>query len=221
MHTIADDESTRKKSAATQKQSGRDGEPAEVQDLDDLISRIEEAASKDERVSLEDVLDEVGYRSFAPFLLLSGIVSMAPVISDIPGVPVMAGLLVILVAGQMLAGRKQFWLPQWMLRRSMKSESLKKGLGYMKKPARFVDRIIRPRLTGVTRHAGTLAIALASVAVAALTPAMEFVPFSAILAGIALTAFGLALIANDGLLAIIAFVFTVVTIGALGMKLLG
>lgn len=64
-------------------------------------------------------------------------------------------------------------------------------------------------------------IALASVAVAALTPAMEFVPFSAMLAGIALTAFGLALIANDGLLAIIAFVFTVVTIGALGMKLLG
>lgn len=153
MHTIADDESARKKSGPAQKQSGRHGEPAEVQDLDDLISRIEEAASKEERVSLENVLDEVGYRSFAPFLLLSGIVSMAPVISDIPGVPVMAGLLVILVAGQLLAGRKRFWLPQWLLRRSMKSESLKKGLGYMKKPARFVDRIIRPRLTGVTQHA--------------------------------------------------------------------
>ena len=194
----------------------------EIQDLEDLISRIGEAADANgDRVSIEDVLDKVGYRSFAPFLLLAGIVSMAPVISDIPGVPVMAGLLVALVAGQLIAGRKQFWLPQWLLRRSMKSKSLRKGLSYLEKPARFIDRIIHPRWTGITRHAGTYAIALASVAVALLTPAMEFVPFSAILAGIAFTAFGLALVANDGLLAIIAFVFTAGIVGALAFKLLG
>lgn len=37
---------------------------------------------------------------------------------------------------------------------------------------------------------------------------MEVVPCSANLAGAALTAFGLALIAHDGLLALIAFAFT-------------
>ena len=39
-------------------------------------------------------------------------------------------------------------------------------------------------------------------------PVMEAIPFSANLAGIALTAFGLAVIAHDGLLALIAFAAT-------------
>jgi hypothetical protein len=44
-------------------------------------------------------------------------------------------------------------------------------------------------------------------------PAMELVPFSANGAGAALTAFGLSLIAHDGLLALLAFVFTAMTFG--------
>jgi hypothetical protein len=45
---------------------------------------------------------------------------------------------------------------------------------------------------------------------------MEFVPFSANIAGAALTAFGLALIAHDGLLALLAFVLTAMIV-ALGV----
>ena len=44
-------------------------------------------------------------------------------------------------------------------------------------------------------------------------PAMEVVPFVANAAGAALTAFGLSLIAHDGLLALIAFVFTTISVG--------
>ena len=47
-------------------------------------------------------------------------------------------------------------------------------------------------------------------------PAMEFVPFSANIAGAAFTAFGLALIAYDGRLALLAFVFTAMIV-ALGV----
>lgn len=49
---------------------------------------------------------------------------------------------------------------------------------------------------------------------------MEFVPFSATGAGAALTAFGLALIAHDGLLALIAFLFTALTFGVVIYALL-
>jgi hypothetical protein len=51
-------------------------------------------------------------------------------------------------------------------------------------------------------------------------PVMEVVPFSANAAGIALAAFGLALIAHDGVLALIAFVFTVITAGLMIYSLL-
>jgi hypothetical protein len=50
---------------------------------------------------------------------------------------------------------------------------------------------------------------------------MELVPFSANLAGIVLTAFGLALIASDGLLALIAIVLTAGTIGVVAHQSLG
>ncbi len=61
---------------------------------------------------------------------------------------------------------------------------------------------------------GVYVIALTCVVIAAATPPMEFVPFTANGAGIALTAFGLALIAKDGLVALVAFVFTAATLAA-------
>ena len=57
-------------------------------------------------------------------------------------------------------------------------------------------------------------IATVCVLIAAAMPAMEVVPLTANGAGAALTAFGLSLIAHDGLLAIVAFAFTAITIGA-------
>ena len=51
------------------------------------------------------------------------------------------------------------------------------------------------------------------LAIALFTPAMEVVPFSANGAGAVLTAFGLALIARDGLIAAIALVLAVLTAG--------
>lgn len=51
-------------------------------------------------------------------------------------------------------------------------------------------------------------------------PVMELIPFSSSGAGAALTAFGLALIANDGFLGLLAFVLTAVTAGLVAYYLL-
>ncbi len=51
-------------------------------------------------------------------------------------------------------------------------------------------------------------------------PVMEFIPFSANIAGIALTALGLSVITRDGLLALIAFGFTaaIIVLAAMNFK---
>ena len=51
-------------------------------------------------------------------------------------------------------------------------------------------------------------IGIACVIIALILPLLEFIPFSANLAGIALTMFGLALIARDGYLALFALAST-------------
>lgn len=187
---------------------------APVKTLSELLDRIEEAAGGGERVSFGAILKEVGERSFGPLLLLAGVVALAPVIGDVPGVPTLVGLMVVLVAAQLLLRREHFWLPRWLLERSVAKEKLCKALGWLRRPARFVDRLLRPRLQPLAGHAALHAMALASLLIGVAMPAMELIPFSANGAGAALTAFGLALIARDGLVALLGFVFTAVTAGA-------
>lgn len=185
-------------------------EPANVEDL---LDRIGEAARNQDRVSLDMIIAAFGDRSFAPLLLLAGLITLAPVIGDIPGVPTLMAALVLLTAAQMLLRRPHLWLPRTLLDRSVSRDKLDRALTWLRRPARFIDKLLRPRLRFFTRSAGRYAIATTCIVIAAAMPPMELVPFTANGAGLALTAFGLALIAHDGLLALFSFVLTAATIG--------
>jgi len=183
----------------------------EARGLEELLDRVDAAARDHDPTSIGDVLDSVGPRSFAPVLLVAGLVILAPIIGDIPGVPTMMGLVVILVAGQLVLRRECIWLPDWLLDRSIGHEQVEKTVGWLRKPARFIDRWSKPRYTGIVRHAGVHVIALACIVIAAATPLMEVVPFSANVAGAAIVAFGIALMVQDGLIAWIAIVCSLAT----------
>lgn len=183
-------------------------------DLQALLGRIGTAAEASGQVTLRAIAQQLGSRSFGPFLLLAGLVILAPLIGDLPGVPTLMAIVVLLVAGQLLSGRRELWLPRWLLDLSVASGKINTALSWMHRPARVVDRLMRPRLHLFVNGLGVYANAIACLVIAAATPPMELVPFTANGAGIALTAFGLALIARDGLLALLALVFTAATLGA-------
>jgi hypothetical protein len=192
----------------------------EPRNLQQLLDRIAGAAEDRDRVSVDRVLEVIGRRSYGPLLLVAGLATLAPVIGDIPGVPTIIGLVVFLAAVQLLIGREYFWLPRWLLDRSMARDKFCRGLQWLRPPARFFDRFLRPRLMILTQGAAIYVIALVCVLIAAAMPPMELVPFSANGAGAALTMFGLSLIARDGLLALLAFAFTAVTVGLVAYNLL-
>ncbi|HEX2242865.1 MAG TPA: exopolysaccharide biosynthesis protein, partial [Gammaproteobacteria bacterium] len=176
--------------------------------LEQLLDCIGKANTSKGQVSLGAILEAVGSRSFGPLLLVAGLIILAPFIGGIPGVPTTMATLVLLSAGQLLFRREQFWLPRWLLKRSVARDKLCRGLKWLRRPAQFLDRLTRPRLSVFTQGAGIYVIAIACIAIAAVTPVMEFVPFSANGAGAALTAFGLALLARDGFLALLALLVT-------------
>ena len=183
------------------------------QDLEQLLDEIEGAAEDRDSISLGQILDAVGRRSFGPILLVAGLVTVAPIIGDTPGVPTLMGVLVLLTGGQLLLGREYFWFPRWMLKRTTKRKTLCKALGWLRPVGRFLDRWSRPRLTRLTEGTGAYLIAIACLLIALGMPPMELVPFSANGAGAALTAFGLAWIAHDGLIALIALGVWLATFG--------
>jgi hypothetical protein len=74
----------------------------------EVLDRISETAPENGRVSLGAILEVVGRRSLGPLLLMAGLVLLAPIIGDIPGVPTAIGLVVLLIAVQLLLRREHF-----------------------------------------------------------------------------------------------------------------
>ncbi|MCL7943356.1 exopolysaccharide biosynthesis protein [Marinobacter sp. ATCH36] len=179
--------------------------------MQQLLDQIRESATGSGQVSVNAILNGVGERSFGPLVLLAGLITVAPLIGDIPGVPTILGLVVLLTLGQLLFRRHSIWLPSWISRRSVPRQKLLKGLEWLQKPARFLDRWTGPRLVFLVDGPGLYIMAIICMAVAMAMPLMEVVPFSANGGGAALMAFGLAIVARDGLLAILAVSFTLGT----------
>jgi hypothetical protein len=179
-------------------------ESYEINGLEDLLDRLHAIDGDHDPVDLGALLQQIGRRSFGVILLLAGTIVLIPIIGDIPGVPTLAALLVAIPAIQLLLGRGQFWLPDFLLKRSMTRERLEKSLTVARKPARFIDRFTKPRLLVFVGPLGGRIIGATALGIALVMPVLELIPFSANLAGIALLAFGVAMIARDGLFAAIS-----------------
>lgn len=174
----------------------------------EVLDKIMESSEDCDEVSIGDILEMVGRRSFGPILLVAGIITVAPLVGDIPGVPTIIGIIVFLVAIQLLFNQQNLWLPNALLKRSVKKETLHEAINKLEKPADYIDRLLRPRLTFLTSGAMNYVVAIICLLISLAMPVMEFIPFSANFAGAALTAFGLSLIAKDGLLALVGYIFT-------------
>lgn len=189
-----------------------EGEERQPANLEDLLDELAQAAEHGGKTSLGDLIESVGRRSFGPLLMLAGLIALSP-LSGIPGMPTTIAVLVTVVAVQFMMRRDHFWLPHWLLAREVSHDKLCKALRWVRRPARFVDRFLRPRLTFMTHAAGIYAIAILCIVIAATMPPLEVVPFAATSAGAALAIFGLSLIANDGLVAVLAILITALVAG--------
>lgn len=185
--------------------------PTSLHNLEQLLKHIGELARDEDQVSMAQVVESVGDRSFGPLLLIMGLTLFSP-LSGVPGMAIFAGLFVLLIALQMLVGRKHFWLPGFILNRSVPQSKLTKALDWLRPTARRIDRMIKPRLNFMLHPSSTYLIAGLCVMVGAALPFLELVPFSSSIVGLALAILGLALVARDGLLVLIAVSF----IGAAG-----
>lgn len=189
----------------------------QIGSLGELLGQIRHAADTDDcEVTVEDLLEAVGRRSFAPLLLLVGVLLFSP-LSGIPTFPTLMALIVSLVTVQMLFGRRFFWLPRLILDRRLNRERLLQVLDWLQSPARVTDRLLQPRLLPLVRGPAARLTALLCFLLALALPLTEVVPFSSSLAGVAFIAFGLSLVAFDGALAIVAYLLVGATAALLAV----
>ena len=185
--------------------------------LGDLLQRIAQVAAERDRVYFSTIMEALGTRAFGPVVLLIGVILVSP-LSGIPGLPTTMGLGLLLVSLQLVAGRDSFWLPRWLMNRHIPAAKLQKGLRWLERPARFVDWWLRPRFSVLASNGGAVGIAAVCVLLSLIMPALELVPFSTTAVGVAVAAFGLALVALDGLFVVIgvSYLLIVATLAVTG-----
>jgi hypothetical protein len=176
-------------------------------DLFGLLDGLAKAGRKENEMSVRDVRDTVGRRSFAPLLLTTSLIGFTP-LGGVPGVPTTLAILIVLIAAQIVVGRQALWLPRFLLDRKVKGRKVASAAKSLQPFARLVDRAIRPRLTFLTERPSSYVIAITCILIAVTVPPLELVPFVDMPLWAALAAFALALAAHDGLLAIAAFILT-------------
>ena len=174
----------------------------QVHNLRSLLHSLETRTTGDE-VTIADLLDAVGRRSYGPVLLLLGFIAISP-LTLVPGANWLVALVTLIFAMQIVLGLKYPWLPRRALKVSFPRKYLLTGINSAEKHVYVVDQILKPRLIFLTQIPFINIAALVCVAAALITFPLGLVPFGPLLPGLTILFFGLALTARDGVVVLLA-----------------
>jgi hypothetical protein len=120
-------------------------------ELTDFVSALTE-----EEVTVGAVLDAIAERGFGLILLILALPAALPL--PAPGYATPFGIMMGLLAIQMIRGRSTPWLPERIRKRTVRNSKLEWTVKNAGVPLRFVEWIIRPRLSGLARNRAFLAL---------------------------------------------------------------
>ena len=180
--------------------------------VEDVLDRLEEASGEAERVAVGDMAGAMGERSHGPSLLVPALLDISPV-GSIPGVPTVLAVILLIFAAQLAIGRRYLWLPGFIAGRRLGSARLRRAIGRLRPPARWMDRWFHGRLPLLTSEPFRRAAGAACMALAIAMPPLEVLPFATTLVSAPIAVFGLSLLLRDGLLMILGFALGAVALG--------
>lgn len=188
------------------------GKSKQADSVGDVVDGIERIAEAEDEVSIDDLLEEFGDRSFAPLMLILALIGVSPV-GAIPSVPTIIALCIALIAAQMAWGRKHVWLPGFITRRGVGSDRLTKGADTLDKIAQVLDRIAKGRLKSLASGPARRVVAGLIVVLCLALPVLELVPFAAAAPFLAIAILSLAMMVRDGLVLLIGSAVAAVALG--------
>lgn len=188
------------------------GKAKKADSIGEVVGGIEAIAEREDKVSIDDLLDTFGDRSFAPLMLILALIGMTPV-GAIPTVPTIIALCIAIIAGQMAWGRKHVWLPGFVTGRGISSERLTKGKDKLRKVASVLDSIAKGRLKALASGPARRVVAGLIVVLCLALPVLEIVPFAAAAPFLAIAMLSLALMVRDGLVLLIGGAVALAALG--------
>jgi len=162
------------------------------------------------RVSVAELMDSFGHRALGALLLVFGLICALPLP---PGGTTVFGLPLLLLAPQLMIGRRAPWLPRRMRRRSIRRAQLGRGLRRVLPWLKRVEALSRPRLDFLFGGPGRSLLGLVCT-VFALVLILP-IPLGNMLPAAAVSLLSLSLVQRDGVLALAGYAVAAASAGVL------
>lgn len=168
------------------------------------------ASQPGERLTVREIMAVLQDRAFALLIVLLGLPNCLPMP---PPIPLVCGLLLALVAVQIVFGREAPWLPRQLMNRSMARTDVERAVGRAVPVFRRLERISRPRMIFLDTP---LAMRLMGAVILILSVGLLFAPpfVGQIPLGLAVCLVGLGLVERDGFVVVGGLL-----IGSIGLTL--
>ncbi|MBM6583310.1 exopolysaccharide biosynthesis protein [Microvirga sp. BT689] len=168
------------------------------------------ASQPGERLTVREIMAVLQDRAFSLLVVLLGLPNCLPMP---PPIPLVCGLLLALVAIQIVFGREVPWLPRQLMNRSVARTDVERAVGRAVPAFRRLERISRPRMTFLDTP---FAMRLMGAVILILSVGLLFAPpfVGQIPLGLAVCLVGLGLVERDGLVVVGGLV-----VGSIGLTL--
>jgi hypothetical protein len=174
--------------------------------LSQRLARIVAEEGPD-RLSFTELATRLQSRAWGGLLLIFAAINLLPLP---PGTSAFFALPIMIVSAQMVFGRSTPWFPARLNRRGVTKQELRRLIGKIEWLEVRIERVLKPRLPGLTGPTATRIIGLVCF-ILALVAAIP-VPLFHVAPAAAIVLFGLALIYRDGALVIAAALASVLSL---------
>jgi hypothetical protein len=179
------------------------------ENLSDTLGKLLARERADEALTLGEVFERIGDRGFGLLLIILSLPSALPV--PAPGYSTPFGILIAVLAVQMLSGRRSPWLPRRAAQTRLHGKFLDGMRAFFAKFFGKVEFLIRPRLRWVGSRGGlaflgALVLVMAGLMILPIPLTNTFPAFVIFLTGIGLTE-------EDGLFSLGAALLGVLAVG--------
>ena len=163
--------------------------------VESFSSQTSTPVAKSAEVTLNEILEIAGERTFGFLFVLLSLPSALPI--PAPGYSTPFGIVMFLLAIQLIVGREQPWLPEKFRKKGFERQKIQgligKGIPWLQK----IELVARPRLTGVcTSRLGrtVIGVAIALMSISMMIP----IPLTNTLPAIGIFVTGFGLLDDDG-----------------------
>lgn len=174
--------------------------------LSGIVSRLHDIAEERDQLHAGDLVEMIGTRTFGPLMVVPALIAILPIVGAIPGMTIVTGLLITLVAFQIVAGRKHAWVPDRVREIPIQRSALKRGADAFAPVAKRVDSFTAHRWKWATHGMGLWLTAMVLVLLGLLMIPTALIPWGVMVPGTAALVLALGITVRDGLIVVIGWV---------------